>query len=247
MSRYRAFAIHFAISFAIFLALAWFVIYLWYPAFFFETDGGWQGIRIIVAVDLVLGPLLTLVVFKADKPSLKFDLAAIGVVQLLALTGGVYVVHSERPLAMVHVDGEFFSMNAQAYIDAGLAVPDLSRFPGPWPKWVSMPLPADPVESATFRTDAFRRGTPLRAIAERYRAFDPVDIDGVEAVDPAAILLRDEQSQAVPRWLAKHGGVLTDYRFYRFGARFAYTYLGFDRQRAALGVLGTPVIPRNGS
>ena len=52
MTRYRAFAIHLGISLAIFTVLAYLVLAVWYPDLFFTTDGGWQGIRIIIAVDL---------------------------------------------------------------------------------------------------------------------------------------------------------------------------------------------------
>ena len=71
MSRFSAFAIHLLISFVIFIAITYLVVFKWYPDIFFDTDGGWRGMRIIIAVDLVLGPLLTLVVFKAGKPGLK--------------------------------------------------------------------------------------------------------------------------------------------------------------------------------
>ena len=63
MSRFRAAGLHLAISFLIFLMLAYLVVFTWYPGIFFDTDGGWRGMRIIIGVDLVLGPALTLVVY----------------------------------------------------------------------------------------------------------------------------------------------------------------------------------------
>ena len=73
MSRIKAFLIHLGISAVIFFILLYLIIFHWYPGFLFTADGGWQGVRIIAAVDLVLGPLLTLVVYKAGKPSLKME------------------------------------------------------------------------------------------------------------------------------------------------------------------------------
>ncbi|MCW9032447.1 MAG: hypothetical protein OQK58_13220, partial [Gammaproteobacteria bacterium] len=81
MSRFKAFSIHFAISFVIFLILLYFILVQWYPQPLFSTDGGWRVIRIIVGVDLIIGPFLTLIVFKSGKPGLKFDLAMIALVQ----------------------------------------------------------------------------------------------------------------------------------------------------------------------
>jgi hypothetical protein len=63
-NRNTAFAIPLAISLVIFAILTAIGVFVWAPDFFFTTDGGWQGIRILGAVDLVLGPLLTLIVYK---------------------------------------------------------------------------------------------------------------------------------------------------------------------------------------
>lgn len=69
MSRYLAAFYHLLISLVVFCFLAYLVVFVWYPEFFYSIDGGWEGMRIIIAVDLVLGPTLTLVVFKAGKPA----------------------------------------------------------------------------------------------------------------------------------------------------------------------------------
>lgn len=46
----------------------------------------------LAAVDLVMGPLLTLVEFKPGKKSLKFDLTAIALLQAGALLYGLHAV-----------------------------------------------------------------------------------------------------------------------------------------------------------
>ena len=99
MSRWHAFLIHLGISLSIFGVLAYLVAKVWYPGFFFQTDGGWQGLRLLLGVDLVLGPLLTLVVFRAGKPGLRFDLTVIGILQSACLVAGVWIVHGERRTA----------------------------------------------------------------------------------------------------------------------------------------------------
>jgi len=53
--------------------------------------------QLLLGVDVVLGPLLTLVVFKPGKPGLKFDLMVIVVIQLSALIYGANIVYGERP------------------------------------------------------------------------------------------------------------------------------------------------------
>jgi hypothetical protein len=56
MNRFGAFLVHLAISLVIFFLLAALVLFVWYPDFFFAADGGWEGIRIIILVDLVARP-----------------------------------------------------------------------------------------------------------------------------------------------------------------------------------------------
>ena len=63
----RAFSIHFLISLAIFAVLLFLILFHWYPMPWFPIDGGWQGVRIMIGVDLVLGPVLTFMVFNPAK------------------------------------------------------------------------------------------------------------------------------------------------------------------------------------
>ncbi|MFZ4790954.1 MAG: hypothetical protein ACOYMW_08700 [Candidatus Competibacteraceae bacterium] len=72
MTRFRAFAIHLTASASIVLALLGLMRWVWYPAPYFEINGGWIVLRILAGVDVVLGPLLTLIVFKPGKPGTDF-------------------------------------------------------------------------------------------------------------------------------------------------------------------------------
>ncbi len=235
MNRFGAFSIHLGISLGIFAALAAVVVLVWYPDFFFTTDGGWQGIRLIAMVDVVLGPLLTLIVFDRRKPELKRDLTIIGVVQAACLVAGVYVVYTERPLALVYVDGKFYSMSAHSYTDIGLQVPDFGRFPGPYPKRLIARLPADPEEQSRIRRDAYAHRVPLRARAQLYEAWNYQDLNASREAAALADLKRLDQHQAaLTNWLARHGGTLDDYAFFPYGARYDYTFLAVSRKTRAI-------------
>jgi hypothetical protein len=100
-NRWQAFAVHFAISLGIFLVLLAVVFGYWYPGVLREADQSWQRVlMLIVGVDLVLGPLLTLIVFNPVKKSLKMDLSIIAIAQISALLAGMYTVHQSRPIAL---------------------------------------------------------------------------------------------------------------------------------------------------
>lgn len=101
MNRYQAFGIHFGISLLIFIGLVGMVLFVWYPGILKEVDESWkQALIMIAGVDLVLGPLLTLIVFNPAKKSLKMDLSIIAIAQTAALITGTYTVHQARPVAL---------------------------------------------------------------------------------------------------------------------------------------------------
>jgi hypothetical protein len=240
LNRYQAFGIHLALSFAIFVVLAALIVFVWYPDFFFSTDGGWSGMRIIVAVDLVLGPVLTLVVFKAGKPGLKMDLTLIGLFQAICLAGGTYVVYAERPIAIVYALGEFYVTSADDYLDIGKPVPRLDDVPSRL-KWVALQLPDNAEASAAVRQEYLKKGESLYAAAEHYVPFNASDPGFIASSEDLAVIQeKDERLNLIAPFLAKHGGDLNDYRFYPFATRYQYTYLAFDRTNRFVGLLDTP-------
>jgi len=240
MSRYRAAAFHFGISFLVFVGFTYLAAFVWYPGFLFEADGGWQGMKLLVLVGVVLGPVLTIVVFEAAKPGLRLDLATIGVLQAICLAAGACVLYWERPIALVYVDGQFFAMSADAYTEVDVEPPDLAKFPGDGPKWVMVDLPQDPIAQAHVRGEMWRAGKPLRTLTEYYAPFDARELTRSDAFASSSLRDRDRDAHAIDAWVGRHGGTLEDYRFYPFGARYAYRFFGFSEDRVFLGVLDTP-------
>jgi len=241
VNKAQAFSTHLGISLAIFAVLAYLVVKVWYPDFFFQTDGGWQGLRLLLGVDLVLGPLLTLIVYHKGKPGLRFDLTVIGIVQASCLAAGVWIVHGERPLAIVYSDGAFYSITAQSFREMDVPVPDLSALPGPYPKWAAVELPKDLDEQSAIRGRMLGSGRLLSTLSERYVPFKPEYVDNKEASQLKEITDRDRDTKALGRWVADHGGSLDDYRFFHFSARYVYAYLGFDAKSGRfVGFLSTP-------
>lgn len=170
MSRFKAFSIHFAISFVIFLILLYFILIQWYPQPLFSTDGGWRVIRIIVGVDLVLGPMLTLIVFKSGKPGLKFDLAMIGLVQALALSWGVWNTYNERPAAVIYTLDFFTPVPAYQLKEQGMTAKKLKQFGDSWPIVIYSDIPK--IKLSEVLAKSMREGKPLYLFTEYYKKFN---------------------------------------------------------------------------
>jgi hypothetical protein len=121
MSRWKAAGIHLSISVAIGLVVGVLLFGVWYPPPYFHAVGADVLVLLLVGVDVVLGPLLTLVVFKAGKRGLKLDLAIIAVVQSIALVYGLSVVLESRPVFLVAATDRFVLVSAQDLDPADLA------------------------------------------------------------------------------------------------------------------------------
>ncbi len=101
--RLKASAIHLLLSLAIASLAALLVFGVWYPYPYREISGGRELFLIVVTVDVILGPLITLVVFNRSKPwrELRRDLGMVVVIQLIALSYGLWTVAVARPVHMV--------------------------------------------------------------------------------------------------------------------------------------------------
>lgn len=92
MSRWKASFYHFLISLVVMGIVASLVCWRWYPPGLFGMAKAGVLLAVLASVDLVLGPLLTAIVFRAGKPGLKFDLAVIALVQVAALFYGLHTL-----------------------------------------------------------------------------------------------------------------------------------------------------------
>ena len=131
MTRTKAAISHLVLSIIIFSGVIAALLFLWYPPPYFTASGGWQGLKIAASVDLVLGPLLTFVVFDLKKKSrkkLKGDLIAIALMQFTALAWGVHTIYNQRPVAVVFWDHEFMTVPAVAIEEQGIDLNELDRY-----------------------------------------------------------------------------------------------------------------------
>ena len=101
MGRYQASLVHLLISALIVGGVVGIVYWFWYPEPTFSIVGVLPIILMLIGVDLVLGPLLTMIVYKHGKPGLKFDLSVIALVQIAALIYGAHTLYQEKPHYLV--------------------------------------------------------------------------------------------------------------------------------------------------
>lgn len=101
--RLQASAVHLALSLLVAALSALLVFGLWYPYPYREISGGRELFLLVVTVDVILGPLITLAIFNRRKPwkELRRDLCIVVALQLSALGYGLWTVAMARPVHMV--------------------------------------------------------------------------------------------------------------------------------------------------
>lgn len=117
IAKLKATGVHLSLSIVVFIYLAYKIYYHWYPQPYFSIDGGWQGIRLVGAVDLVLGPFITFLIFdlRKKRKAIIFDLVTIAVIQFAALFYGVSLTYNQRPVAIVLIDEFMVSSIMEQY------------------------------------------------------------------------------------------------------------------------------------
>lgn len=233
MTRLKAFATHLGISLIIFLFMLYIILVEWYPPPLFALDGGWQGIRIIAGVDLVLGPLLTLIVFKPGKPGLKFDLSVIALVQTGALIYGSWLVQNERPVAVIFVEDRFHTVPAFQVLQAGFEVSELDQFGDDLPVMIYSHLPEDEAELTRVRFEAIGAQKPLYFLGEYY---EPVTQENREKIISMAIDMKSYLKD-MPEELAVYEGYISangdEILFYPLISRYGKVIVGVNKDSLA--------------
>lgn len=105
--RLKFFIGHLFISFLIALVVISIVFFIWYPSPLAKAVGVTHIFLMLIAIDVVVGPILGFIVYKEGKKSLKFDLAVVILLQLSALSFGVYSIAQGRPVWVSYVADRF--------------------------------------------------------------------------------------------------------------------------------------------
>lgn len=99
----RASGTHLVFSIIVAAMAALLVFKLWYPYPYREISGGRELFTLMIIVDIIMGPLITAIIFNQAKPrrELVMDLTLVILLQLAALGYGLWTVYMARPVHLV--------------------------------------------------------------------------------------------------------------------------------------------------
>lgn len=164
-TKFIAFIKHLLISSLVIGGFLIFLKLVWFKGALFELENVWQGFQILILVDVVLGPILTFIVYSKGKKSLKFDLSLIVLFQIIALLYGAQVIHGQRPVLFTFVGDRFETLIATDLIVENLPK---SHFDS---KLLNFPILtfAIPAGSASEQSEFITDNTQYHKIASRHR------------------------------------------------------------------------------
>ena len=189
--RLRASALHLGLSLIVAGMAATLVFFVWYPYPYREISGGRELFVLVVTVDVILGPLITLAVFNTGKgwTKLRFDLAVIAALQLGALGYGMWTVFVARP---VHLVFEYSRFSVAHAIDIPadmlkLAPPPLAALPLMGPTTVSL-RPFKDQNEKVEATVAALQGLALAVRPDLWQPYEKAIPDVLKEAKPVTLL-----------------------------------------------------------
>lgn len=110
--KFKAFAVHLSLSALVGLVCAFIIYKVWFIAPLEIATKITPIFLMMVGIDIIVGPLLTFLVYKKGKKTLKFDLSIIVVIQCIALIYGVFNIYQSRPLWIAFDQDAFYLVRA---------------------------------------------------------------------------------------------------------------------------------------
>lgn len=202
---------HLAASALVAALCAGLVFGVWYPYPYSHLAGGRELFTIVVTVDVIIGPLLSLVVYNPAKPRRELwrDLGTIFIVQAAALSYGLHSVAQARPVYLAF-ESDRFRVVAIPDIDLDRlqeAPPALQRLSWTGPKLLGVRLlPNDDPEYLKSLQLAFEGLHPAFR-PQRWVEYDAQRSQVIAAARPLADLKRKQPSEAalIEREVARRG------------------------------------------
>ena len=209
LNRWKASALHLALSAAIAVAVVTLMLAVWYPQPYFAAMGGATLILLLIGVDVVVGPLITLIVFDPKKKSLRFDLAVIAALQIGALLYGCSVMFKARPVYNVFVVDRFEVIAANAIDEESRekAAPEFRSLPLTGPKVAAARQPDDPKRQSDIMISAVDGGPDLANLPDLYVPYEQFRRDAGKGAKPLAELAKrqSEAAAAIRAFVAASG------------------------------------------
>ena len=191
------------------LVLCW-IFTVWYPAPLAKATGVTHIVLLMITIDVIVGPILGFIVYKEYKKSLKFDLMVIVLLQLAALSYGIYSLAEGRPVWMAFNgnrfelirNNELIDINTDSHVNNEYYHPSLLG-----PKYVAVKIAEDQLEREKNMFEELQGGISLAQRPERYVTIAEANERMIETAEDVSDLKNYNSEIVVNSILSKYSNV----------------------------------------
>ncbi|MCC6374791.1 MAG: hypothetical protein IT465_08280 [Moraxellaceae bacterium] len=233
MTRWKASFIHLIISFFVVGTVAAYIIYFWYPLPLMHMAKADQLLLMIGGIDLIVGPLLTLLVYKHGKKTLRMDLTVIAVIQAVFLSMGLYTMFQSRPVFLVATSKRFDMIFVNEIDPTRLSQAKIEKFKTlsfTKPLLVGAKFPTNIEEKTNIIMSALSGAGDIQTMPEYYVEYQELVPDILANSAPLQLsAVISEQSLAVMQEAAQHYGYQpSDVRYMNLGSARGFAVMLID-------------------
>lgn len=205
-NRLKFFISHLSISLMIALLVIGLVFFVWYSMPLATAVGVTHIFLMMLAIDVIIGPTLGLIVYKEGKKTLKIDLTIIILLQISALSYGMYSIAQGRPVWIVYYIDRFELVRNNEIIQDGIKQAEPQYQHPSWfkPQFVAVAFSKD---NKTRSNDMFTEvlgGVSLAQKPERYVAFEQAKNQIQQRKQKLELLTQYNSTQDVSQILKKY-------------------------------------------
>jgi len=238
ITKLKATGVHLSLSFIVFVYLAYQIYFNWYPQPYFSVDGGWQGIRLIGAVDLVLGPFITFLIFdlRKSRRAILFDLVIIAVIQFGTLAYGINLTYTQRPVAIVMIDDFVVGATMEHYGGKLESADQLKQYSDEVPPIIYSELTLNREALAEINRIKIEEKVLEHAQLNLYKSSS--ELTAALKSKQIMFMLRldnHEERDQYEAWLEQHDKSEDEILIARFNGRYGSVWLVFDLDGRYLG------------
>lgn len=206
LQRKRFFFFHLTFSLLCAVILTIMVYGFWYRYPLSKAVAVTSILMMVLLVDVIIGPLLGLVVYRPNKKSLKFDLSVIILIQIIALLYGAYSLFEARPAWLVF-NGVRFDVvrNNEILIENNKKVKTEYLNPSYiTPRYVSIHYSDNITERGEQVMKEVMGGVSMSQYPELYQPLETQNTQLIKQAKPLSELMQFNNKQKVNQVLSKY-------------------------------------------
>jgi hypothetical protein len=239
INRLQAFGMHLAVSVSIAVMCFSFVFLVWYPGFLAYASNVTNIFLLLLLVDVVIGPVITLVIYNPLKKELSRDLIIVGIIQFSALLYGLHAVFIARPVYIVFNVGQFDLTYANDISEKNLKLASGGAYhslPVWGPQLVSVVLPSDPKLLSAIIISSVMGTDQIQAQPQYFAEYTKQEIEIQKSLKPLETLhtFNKERTLAVTALIKKYQSQRIDVGYLPLLAKNHNLTLLIDRSSAEI-------------